>query len=228
MRLIAIFASFVALLAAAVLSVAVVKLRRELAATRGELAALRESCQEDRDAFAWGEVAGSPSGARAAERPAAAAPRLAPAALATGAGQGQAAAPLLASPEVKAEVKRLVAEQLADEQQQRQAVREQREQQRRERMATELGLSEAEQARFVTVLAAMQAEWQQLREQERSGEKSMAELRPQLAAVRQKSDQALRELLGEERMQKYQTLSGSPRGSLPGTRPPPAAPRGPE
>jgi hypothetical protein len=228
MRLIAIFASFVALLAAAVLSVAVVKLRRESAATRGELVALRESCQEDRDAFAWGEVVGSPSGARAAARPVAPAPRLAPAALAPGSGQGQAAAPSLASPEVKAEVKKLVAEQLADEQQQRQAVREQREQQRRERMAAELGLSEAETARFLTVLAATQAEWQQLREQERAGEKTMAELRPQMAAARQKSDQALRELLGEERMQKYQGLSGGARGALSGTRPPPAAPRGPE
>ena len=120
-----------------------------------------------------------------------------------------------------------MAEQLADEQQQRQAEREQREQQRRERMAAELGLTEAEKERFLTVLGLMQSEWRQLREQERAGEKTMAELRPQMAAMRQKTDQALRELLGEERMQKYQAMSASQRGPGAGQGPSRPAPGGP-
>jgi len=228
MRLFALLVSFVALLAAAVLSVAVVKLRRELAQTRGDLAALRDSCREGREAFAWAESdEGTRSPARASERTAVAVPRLAPAALAPSAGGQQPGAPSLAAPEVRAEVKKLVAEQLADEQQQRQAVREQREQRRQERLAAELGLNEAEKARFLTVLAALQDEWRQLREQERTGEKTMADLRPQMEAVRQKTDQALRELLGEERMQKYQSLSPSQRGFGAGLGPAAPGPRGP-
>jgi hypothetical protein len=226
MRLASVFASFVALVATSVLVAAVVKLRREVAETRAEVATLRESCQEAREGFpgADGDERARPA-ERTPERTVTAGPRLAPSAWAP--TPGQPAVPSLASPEVKAEVKKLVAEQLADEQQQRQAEREQREQQRRERMAAELGLTEAEKERFLTVLGLMQAEWRQLREQERAGEKTMAELRPQMAAMREKTDQALRELLGEERMQKYQALSASQRGPGPGQGPSRPAPGGP-
>jgi hypothetical protein len=227
MRLVCVLVSFVTLLATAVLAVAVVKLRRDLASTRSDLAALRESCREAGDGFAWADGdEGWPTTARAPERAVPAAPRLAPAALAPASANRQAAAPSLAAPEVRAEVKQLVAEQLAEERQQRQAVREQREQQRRERLAVELGLTATEKERFLTVLDVMQAEWRQLREQARAGDKTMAELRPEMSAVRQKADQALRELLGEDRMQKYQSLSASQRGSGAGMGPPRSAPAG--
>ncbi len=219
MRVVSVLLSFLALLATGVLSVSVVKLRRELRATRAELGTLRESCQEG-SGFLGDD--GLPPAVDRAERPAPA-PRLAPAVLAPVPAPAPASGAALASPEAKAEVKRLVAEQLADEQRQRAAVREQREIQRHERMAAELGLGPSEQDRFVAVLTAMQAEWRQIRAQERAGEKTMAELRPQLAAVQQKADQELRSLLGEERMQKYQSMRGSQRG--PGA--PPPGPRAP-
>jgi hypothetical protein len=228
MRLVSLLVSFVTLLATGVLSVAVIKLRRDLANTRSSLAALRESCQEADDGFARADgEEGWPAAARAPERLTAAAPRLAPAALAPASGDAQTAALSLAAPEVRAEVKKLVAEQLAEEERQRQAVREQREQRRRERLAAELGLTETERGRFFAVLDGMQAEWRQLREQQRAGEKTMAELRPQMAAIRQKADQELRELLGEERMQKYQSLGPSQRGFGAGMRPPRPAPGDP-
>ncbi len=227
MRLVAVLASFVALLATSVLGVAVVKLRRELAATRADLAALRDSGREARDLFAGADGEGAPAKVRAIEAAVAAAPRLAGATLAPRPGAEPPGPPLLDSPEVKAEVRKMVAEQLAEAQQRRAAAFEQHEQQRRERLAVELGLDQAERERFLTVLAAAQAEWRQLREQERTGEKAIADLRPQMEAVRQKSDQALRELLGEERMQKYQSLRPSQRGMGPDLVPPPPGPRGP-
>lgn len=218
MRLVAVLVSFVALVAASVLAVVVIKLRRELADTRADVTALRESCRGESDPLDWSAADPAPLPVRPTAAVAApSAPRLAPAALApAAANQG---APALASPEARAEVKKLVAEHLADQQQQREAMREQREAERRERVAVELGLGADQRTRFVALLTATQAEWRQLREQARTGDKSMAELRPQMEATRQRTDQALRELLGEEKMKQYQSLSGSQRGFAPGTAP---------
>lgn len=222
MRLIAVLLSFVSLIAASVLSVAVINLRRQLAETRADLGSLRESCRADSESLGWQAEDDNPLPTRGASPLAApSAPRLAPELVApSGANQPS---PSLASPENRAEMKKLVAEHLAEQQQQREAAREQREAQRRERMAAELGLDEDQKARFVTLLAATQAEWRQLREQERVGDKAPADLRSQLEASRQRADQAVRELLGEERMKQYESMRAGPRGIGPGARTAPAA-----
>jgi hypothetical protein len=218
MRVVTVLLSFMALIATSVLSVAVIKLRRQLAETRADLGSLREFCRVDSEPFGWqAEDDGRIPMGRSAPPAAPSAPRLAPAALAPS-GSNQPS-PSLASPETRAEVKKLVAEHLAEQQQQREAVREQREVQRRERMAAELGLDESQKARFAALLAATQAEWRQLREQERSGDKAPADLRPQLEASRQRADQAMRELLGEEKMKQYESMRAGPRGIGPGAMP---------
>lgn len=224
MRLVAVFVSFVALIAASVLAVAVIKLRRELTDTRADVASLRESCRGESEPLGWETELAEPPAPRA-DRPTPPPPRLAAAALAPAAAHQASAVPALASPEARAEVKKLVAEHLADQQLQREAVREQREVERRERIAAQLGLGQNEQARFVTLLTTLQAEWRQLREQARTGDKPMADVRPQMETARQRTDQALRELLGEEKMKQYQSLSGGRRGFGPGQGP--SAPRGP-
>jgi len=225
MRTFAVVVSFVALIANGVLSVVVYKLHRNLAETRGEVVTLRAACREERAVLDQAGRDDDSSFARGVPmRGPAPVPRLAPAALAPSAGSAQAGgAPSLASPEVKAEVQKMVAEQLADEQRRREGMREQRDQQMRERMAMELGLNQAEKERFLSTLTSMQAERQALREQERSGEKTMLDIRPQMEALRQKTNQSLREILGDERMQKYQDLRGGGRGMAGG----PPGPVGP-
>jgi hypothetical protein len=214
MRLFAIVVSFITLIAIGVLSVVVVKLRRELAETRADVTSLRESWREARENL---DLAGRDDDSslkhRAPVLGSTSVPRLAPAAQAPAAGSDPAGgAPSLALPEVKAEVQKIVTDQLANELQRREGVREQRDQQMRERMATELGLSQAEKERFINVFTSMQAERRALFEQERGGEKAWVDLRPQLDALRQKTDQSLRDILGDERMEKYQGLRASARG----------------
>jgi len=214
--------SFVTLMATAVLSVAVYQLRRDLAETRGEVSALRIASSEERAVFDQADRDDDSSLARSAPAPA---PRLAPAALVPSAGSAQAGVPSsLASAEIKAEVQKILTEEITDAHRRREGMREQRELQMRERMATELGLSQAEKERFLTVFTSMQAERQLLRDQERSGVKTTLDVRAQMDALLQKSDQSVREILGDERMQKYLDLRPAERGFGGGMASPPPPP----
>jgi hypothetical protein len=210
MRVFAVTSAFVSLIAVAILAGMVVKLRRELGATRREVADLRSALGASQGGAPadFDGLSERPAPVRAALPP----PRLNPAALAPAAGSQPGVASVATASEVKQEVQRLVAEEMAQERQRREQRREQRDVQFRERAAGELGLSPAEKERFVAVLTSTQAERRRLRDQERSGEKTALDIRPELEALRQKTEQSLREILGDERLQKYQALRAAERG----------------
>ncbi len=215
MRVIAVVLAFVSLLVSGVLAVSVVRLRHDVDSLRKEVGELRSSASEDEPAGSSDRPPREPQ-ARRLDSP----PRLAPVALAP------AAAPSENTAEVKQQVQRMVADELAQERERRQNVREQREALWRVQAATDLGLNEAEKERFLAVLAQEQNERRRLLDVERSGQKTFIELRPELDALRQRTQQSVRAILGDERMKQYEAMRPDrPGGFGRGTPPtPPASP----
>lgn len=208
------FAMFV-VVTLAVLSVSVVKLRRELAKTRTDLAALRAAWIEDCDFL---EAPNRNAILEPGTAAPSAGPRLAPVLLAAPSlPTPQASSPV---PDDEPPVDPAVAKQRADERSAREQLLDQRDEQRSERIATAMELGSEDRQRFLDILTLARQERRIFSEQERLGEKSWVEIRPQMNALRENTEHALRELLGEERMKRFETLRGAERG-LAASPPPP-------
>jgi hypothetical protein len=216
MRVFAVIIAFVSLLASGVLAVSVVKLRGEVAELRQDIHGLRtqESGSDDRFEATPPADGIRPAQAARPDSP----PRLAPAALAPAAET--------TSTVDRREVQKVVSEELAQERQRREAVRDQRESLWRAKVATDLGLTDADKERFLAVLAQEQNERRRMRDLERTGQRAPNEVRIEMDALRQRTQQSVSAILGPERMQQYEAMRPERPGAF-GRGAPPAPPVNP-
>jgi hypothetical protein len=124
--------------------------------------------------------------------------------------------PVLDSPEARDQLRQFVSAELQrerDEQRDRMRQRWEEDQQRRmESMAKALGLSPDEGKRLTETMTASQTARRELRDKIQSGEVARADIGRQMAALREKTDQDLKQVLGDDRMQKFQELQRQDRG----------------
>lgn len=202
--------SFVAVIGTGALSVTVTKLRRDFARTREEMRALSVAVYADGEVQKGCEEA-SLAAHTAAREAAGAVPRMA---LGTGPVADSTAtdpASLLASPEMKAAVDAMVTERIREEHRRQESARNQHYVRvLRDRMVAELGLGQADAERFTNVLTSLEDERQSLRDQSRSTGLALQE--SHLARLQDATDAAVREILGDEGLKKYQNLRASERG----------------
>lgn len=213
MRVVAVIVAFLSLLASGVLAVSVVKLHSEVAGLHQDVRSLRarqSGADDDSDL---------PPAPRAVsfgypDSP----PRLAPAALAPVAPTNNTLD--------RREVQKVVSEELVQERQRREALRDQRETLWRAKAATDLGLTDPDKERFMAVLAQEQNERRRLRDLERSGQKSPTEIRPELDALRQRTQQSVSAILGPDRTTQYEAMRPDRPGAF-GRGSPPVPPPNP-
>lgn len=206
MRIVALAISGIALLGVLALTVTTWRVKRDLREVQEQVTELRQKSTE--------ETGERPAPVRI---PARIAPTMQPPRL------NQALPVQIPTPEInKAEIQQAVSAQLAEERQQerqrREEAREERARSHREIIAAQLGLSSAEGQKFDGILISMQQGMRTLRETMREGQKTFAELRPQMDALTESTQKALEELLGPERLEKLKGLEPSPPS-------PPGAPR---
>jgi hypothetical protein len=130
--------------------------------------------------------------------------------------------PAIDSPQAREQLRQFVLAQLERERQEAQVRqderRQQRETERRDRMAKELGLSQGETEKFNKILSDSQAQREKFRDQIEAGQLPRDQARQTMMTMRQEQEQAMRGLLGDERMKKYETLRGPPGGGGVGDR----------
>jgi hypothetical protein len=116
----------------------------------------------------------------------------------------------LDSPESREQLRQFILAQLERERQEAQQRvdqrREDRERQRNDQIAKTLGLSTSESERFQQLTAASQQARQDLRARIQAGEVRGDAIRTEMQALRTKSNDDLRSLLGDDRMQKLEDL----------------------
>ena len=207
MRLLTLAIAAFALLAVSVLAVGHWKLSRELSDTKQQVAELKTAVAELQD------EAPTPRDQSPALRPNAAVPRFVP-------PPQPGSPPPPAATGNKEEIQQIVAAQLAQERELERVRRDERQNERgrrfRERIATRLELSPEEGQKFETTLSGMQRDWITLMEPLRDGQKTFAEIRPALDALSERTQKALQDLLGPDRLAKLKELDPSPPGGGPG------------
>jgi hypothetical protein len=116
----------------------------------------------------------------------------------------------LDSPEAREQLRQFILAQLERERQEAQQRvdqrREDRERQRNEQIAKTLGLSASESERFQQITAASQQARQDLRARIQAGDVRGDAIRSEMQAVRSKSNDDMRALLGDDRMQKFEEI----------------------
>ncbi len=148
------------------------------------------------------------------------------------------------SQEARDQLRQFVAAELQrerDEQRERFRQRfEEDQQRRREAMVKSLGLNDEQGKKLTDVLTAAQNARRDLRDKIQSGEISRADIGKQMTALRETTDQQVRQVIGDDRMPKYQELQrqdqggrpfgggggGRRGGGPPGEGPPPGGPPG--
>ncbi len=120
--------------------------------------------------------------------------------------------PALDNPDAREQLRKFVLAQLDYErQEQRQRWEQQRterEQQRRERMAKDLALSPSETEKFNQIMTQTQNARASLRDRIESGQLSRENIGAEMAAVRESSQKQMRDLLGDDRMKKFEQMRG--------------------
>jgi hypothetical protein len=216
------------MLVSAVLAAAVIAQAAYIAKTRRQMDVLYDQVQQlAAESASDGEpVAAAPERRRGFSPPGRAAPaRLPPPRFAppppsfTSGGSPPGAIPLppaLDSPEARDQLRQFVAAELQrerDEQRDRMQKRWEEDQQRRmDSMVKALGLNPDESKRLTEVMTASQTARRELRDKIQSGDVTRADIGPQMAALRAKTDQDLKQVLGDDRMQKFQELQRQDRG----------------
>jgi hypothetical protein len=123
--------------------------------------------------------------------------------------------PAVDTPEGREQLRRFVVAQMEQERAEGRIRAEQRfterEQARRDRLVKELGLSPAEGEKFNQIMNNVQAARTALRSRIESGELNRDTIGREMTALRETSDKQLRDLLGDERMKKFEeTRRGGP------------------
>jgi hypothetical protein len=232
------------MLVSAILGLAVIGEAAYIARTRRQMDALYDQVQQlAAEAGADPDPAERPpsrpfarSETAIAVRPRLPPPRLAPAPItAPAAAPGSLPLPpALDSPEARDQLRQFVAAELQrerDDQRERNRQRFEEDQQRRiEGMVKTLGLNPDEGRRLTEALTAAQTSRRELRDKIQSGEMNRADIGREVASLREKTDEQVRQVLGDDRMQKFQELQrqqpgwGGGRGPGGGGRGPRGAP----
>jgi hypothetical protein len=130
--------------------------------------------------------------------------------------------PTLDSQEARDQLRQFVAAELQrerDEQRDRFRQRfEEDQQRRREAMVKALGLNDEQGKKLTDVLTAAQNARRDMRDKIQSGAISRADIGKQMTALRESTDQQVRQVIGDDHMQKYQELQrqDQPRGGFGG------------
>lgn len=134
-------------------------------------------------------------------------------ALPGGAGPAPFALPLpsaIATPEAREQLQKFVAAEMQrvrmEERDQWMGQREEREQALRDRAVKELGLNEEEARKVGELLGDMQNGRRTIFQAVRAGEKTPQEAQQEIAALRDKTQQGLKDTLGEDRTKKLQEI----------------------
>jgi hypothetical protein len=118
--------------------------------------------------------------------------------------------PAIDGPEARDQLRAFVAAELQrerDDQRERNRQRFEDDQQRRtEALVKSLGLNTDDGRKLTDTLAAAQTARRDLRDKMQSGEVTRAEIGPQLAALGEKTNEQVRQLIGDDKMQKFQEL----------------------
>jgi len=124
---------------------------------------------------------------------------------------------VLQSPEGREQLRDLVASELDrmqdDRRERERQERLEREQRRVDQVVKQLGLNSDEERRFKDVLAQADTARQQFRQKMEEGNIPRAEIGRQFMALRQQTEQQMKSVLGDQRMQTYQQMTrGADRG----------------
>jgi len=118
--------------------------------------------------------------------------------------------PALDSPEARDQLRAFVAAELQRERDdQRERIRqrfEDTQKSRTEALVKSLGLNPDDGRKLTDTLTAAQAARRDLRDKMQSGEGNVADMATQLASLREKTDQQVRQVIGDDKMQKFQEL----------------------
>jgi hypothetical protein len=211
-----------AVLAAAVIAQAayISKTRRQVDALYDQVQQLAAESASDGEPMAASPERRRPSGGGPAPAARMPLPRFTPPPSFTSTGSSAPGSaplpPALDSPEARDQLRQFVAAELQrerDEQRDRMRQRWEEDQQRRlDSMAKALGLNPDEGKRLTEVVTKSQTARRELRDKIQSGEVSRADIGPQMAALREQTDRDLKQLLGDDRMQKFQELQRQDRG----------------
>jgi uncharacterized protein YoxC len=206
MRIFSLAISGIALIGVLFIGITTWRVKRDLRETQSQISELRQRIAE--------ETTEKPAFVRTATR---VSPKVPPPRL------NQVTPTQIPTQEVnKAEIQQVVSAQLAEERQQerqrREEAREERARKRREQIASRLGLTPAEEQKFEGIVTSMQQGMRSLRETLRDGQKTFAELRPEMDALAERTRKSLEELLGSDRLEKLKELE-------PGPPSPPGAPQ---
>jgi hypothetical protein len=217
------------MLVSAILAAAVIAQGAYIGKTRKQMDALADQVQQlAAEAAAEpdpGTIPDRPS-RRTFTRPAAAPagsrlppPRFAPAPLPAPSLPAPGALPLppgLDNPEAREQLRAFVASELQrerDEQRDQMRQRFEEDQQRRlEATIKTLGLTPDEGKRLTEAVTAAQTARRDLRDKIQSGEISRTDIGSQLSALREKTDQQIKDVLGDDKMKKFQELQRQDRG----------------
>jgi hypothetical protein len=128
--------------------------------------------------------------------------------------------PAIDSAEARDQLRNFVAAELQrerDEQRERGRQRWEEDQQRRvEAVVKALGLNADDGRKLTDVMTANQTARRELREKVQSGQIARTDIGREMTALREKSDQQLRQVLGDDKMQKFQELQRQDRGGFGG------------
>lgn len=128
--------------------------------------------------------------------------------------------PGLSSPEAREQLRQFVLASLDQDRQENRARAEERREQdmkaRREKAAKDLGLSPAETEAFARIHAESDAARAAIRAKVETGQADRNAVRQEIVTLRAKTEQQLRDVLGEERMKKYEEIRSSQGGEGPG------------
>jgi hypothetical protein len=118
--------------------------------------------------------------------------------------------PAVDSPQSREQLRQFVVAQMQrqrdEERQQREARFEENRQRAQEKVSAALGLNADESRRFKELLANQQTAAREVREKVQSAQLPRSEMRNQMQALRTKGEADLRQLLGDQRLQKFETL----------------------
>lgn len=125
-------------------------------------------------------------------------------------GAGPALPPVLDTAEAREQLKGFIAAELQrereDQREKQRAQRDQEAQRRMEETVKALGLNEPDGKRLMEVLSKGQEDRRALREKIQSGQIPRSDVPKEMTALREQSEKQIKDILGDERMQKYQEL----------------------
>jgi hypothetical protein len=128
--------------------------------------------------------------------------------------------PGLDNPEAREQLRAFVSSELQRERDdQRERFRQQRDEQQQRRLddtIKKLGLNADEGKRLADVLTAQRTAREELRNKVQGGQIAGPDMGKQFTALREQSDQQVRQVLGDDRMKKFQELQRQDRGGGPG------------